>query len=78
MRTTEELNDILGLVLRSNAKTQKAVLGFEVENTQDIDIIIEYALDNIHEVEYSENMNDAYKNFLKYFKDICFDEENYI
>lgn len=75
VRTSEELKNILWLVLGSNAKIQKAVLGFDVEKKDSFEIIIEEIIENIFEVENSENMNDSFKNFLKYFKDICFSDE---
>ncbi len=69
-KTSDEFKKAFKLVFGSNTELQKAVIGFEIKSIVNFEKIVDDILDNIYEVKNSNNIEEAYDNFLSFLRSI--------
>lgn len=74
-KTEKECNNILNFIINSDNKTQRSILGFTIDSDINIERLLEYVFDNIYDVENDYVMEQAFTNFVNFFKECLIEYE---
>lgn len=67
-RTSDECLEALRIVLNSKEEIQKSILGFYICNTVNVEEKLIDIFDNVYDIRYAYNMDEAYNNFIEFIK----------